>query len=97
MNPLTLTDLDELERLEREGTGGEWRAVSLGTKIGRSDAQGRAHICGTHRQEGVVSKHEGGTNPSSDARLIAAARNRLPQLLALARVGLLAQEAGFKP
>ena len=83
--PLTLTDLDELERLEREASAGPWE---------RDDTQARHSINSDMRHIALVScwkesSREGREN-EANASLIPAARNRLPQLLALARVGLLA-------
>jgi len=79
--PLTLTDLEELERLEREATGGPWR-------IGESNTKHVAGIDVEHEKLGIEIWNS--LDAATDAALIVAARNRLPQLLALSRIGLLA-------
>lgn len=81
--PLTLTDLDELDRLEREGTGGPWR-------LGDGNTRDVAGIDVEHEKLGIEIWNS--LDAATDAALIVTARNRLPQLLALARVGLLAIE-----
>lgn len=79
--PLTLTDLDELDRLEREGTGGPWR-------LGDGNTRDVAGIDVEHEKLGIEIWNS--LDAATDAALIVTARNRLPQLLALARIGVLA-------
>jgi len=91
--PLTLTDLDELERLEREASAGPWE--DCGTIDQRVSPW--AEVIGLEEFGGPWHYDHSLSIKECDRALIVTARNRLPQLLALARVGLLAQEAGFKP
>lgn len=86
--PLSTTDLDELERLEREATPGPWRECG-------HDRGGC--ICGQvwseHGQSSLVLKPDCGDevpvpdakHKTANAALVAATRNALPALLAAAR------------
>lgn len=85
--PLTLTDLDELERLEREARLAPWSSYVEDNYRGNN----RQEVSVIRNLSGEVAtlfakKHQ------REAALIVTARNNLPQLLALARVGLLAIE-----
>ena len=82
MKPMTLADLDEMERLEREATGAMW-------SLEKSNSKDSAGIYVEHEKLGIEIWNS--LDAAKDANLVVAARNNLPQLLALARVGLLAQ------
>lgn len=87
MNRLTLADLEELERLEAAATGDPWI-------IGNDDLtiQSEVKIGEDKTVAGQLYWDSGGVAETFDAALIVAARNRLKDLIALAKVGLLAQE-----
>lgn len=88
--------LAELEALERDATAFPWRAVEWGYS-----GSGMPEVWAPHSaQPGVKSyrvadcHHAGESRPSefADAKLIAALRNAVPELLRLARRGLLVEE-----
>lgn len=94
MNRLTLADLEELERLEAAVTPGEWYRTGPLTEEeslrngGIPVGLGRWY----HGDDGTGIVDILDNLKESDAELIAAARNALKDLIALAKVGLLAQE-----
>jgi hypothetical protein len=86
LDPLTLSDLDRLEKLHSEATPGEWWASSgewLGLAYGVISAHGCVASC--HEPNYCIDK--------SNSAVIAAAHNVLPALLSLAREALLARDA----
>lgn len=69
-------DLDELERLEKAATPGEWAFTGF-------DHNAQPQIHGTHNLVAVVA-HEGvrtNTETQADAALITATRNALPAMI----------------
>jgi hypothetical protein len=91
--PMGVEELDELERLEREATPGRWHTLEeRGTPWDIEDERG-LQVAQAQQQQSVrndptqASRH-------ANAKLIAAMRNALPRLLALARSAITAEAAG---
>lgn len=93
--PLTAAELDELDRLHREATPGPWSTAEQGGGLSWA-------VDCIEGDDTRVCLHDGyrdGFEVYADAALIAAARNALPALLALARKGLEAKasyERGYE-
>lgn len=71
--------IEEMERLERGATGTPWR-------LGKNNNKDAAGVDVDHEKLGIEIWNS--FNAASDAALIAAARNNLPRLIALAKIGL---------
>lgn len=76
LEPLTPAELDELERLEKEASPGEWEAVF----VPQADLEQDWVI-----QSTTALRWYAEVIQEPDALLIASARNALPRLIAMAR------------
>jgi hypothetical protein len=85
---LTLQDLDELERLEKEATYGPWRLVWHGTERYPFPLS----IVTVDERSWVT--RDGTASSEANANLITEMRNALPELLKLARAGIESEIAG---
>ena len=91
-----MSRLDELEAMEREATAGPWKVC------GANDSKCQCGmvwaltpdltVCRTAMQEGDEVERNAATM-NTDAALIAAARNALPDLIATARAGIALYES----
>ncbi len=86
MNRLTLADLEELERLEAAATPGLWRRGIPACDCADAVQDGESSVMLPDGE--CIAPHA----LDADAALISRSRNALKDLIALAKVGLLAQE-----
>ena len=85
MSDLTPEALDELERLHREATPGPWTATKPPGGYSGGGWPSGLIVAAVSRGMGIYADPPSGSYPAADRRLIPAARNALPALIAAAR------------
>lgn len=82
---MTRAEIERLEALERAATPGEWTAIVVDDESDKPRAFVDDYDCGLVTECLKTRESDGRQRCGDNARLIAATRNALPELLAMAR------------